>query len=626
MAQLPRISLADVARIAGTVLCPAGSDRWSADSQPTLADISECVYFSPGDGRIWLNDQRMLLLHSRAMGTLRRELIDSLGIDKARGLLTRSGYVSGAHDARLVRERWSDADPSAIFVAGTRLHTLEGVVKVVPVSFSYNPESGRYRGEFLWHNSSEDDEHLDAYGVGTSPACWLELGYAIGYVSTLLGHLVIFREVECRSMGAAVCRVIGQSAELWDDASEDLRYLNAQDFVGSGMLAASVPVATAPGVGPEPAPGPSDGARSAQEERGANESSGPALVGASSAFNAACHLLRRVAPTDATVLFTGESGVGKERFARMLHQISRRQDKPFVAINCAAIPETLVEAELFGVERGAYTGATHSRAGRFELAHEGTLFLDEIGTLSLVAQGKLLRALQEGELERVGSSATRRVNTRAVAATNEDLLQAVREGRFRQDLFFRLNVFPIHLPPLRERRDDIPLLMSHFLKTYAHKHGLAVRGFTPRAIKALLNYSFPGNIRELQNLVERGVILAQEGLLDLSHMFISGETLDQEVLSLAIAGEVGTLAREEGRDEGLEAAAPPSKTLLDLVSAWSQRQHGSVASLPVLEQTLLEEAVERAGGNLSSAARALGITRAQLAYRLQRRAAGNGDH
>ncbi len=610
MAQLPRISLAEVARTTGKVLSPAGSDRWSADSQPTLADISECLYFSPGDGRIWLNDQRMLLLHSRAIGTLRRELIDSLGIDRARGLLTRSGYVSGAHDARLVRERWPDAEPSAIFVAGTRLHTLEGVVKVVPVSFSYEPESGRYQGEFLWHNSSEDDEHLDAYGVGTSPACWLQLGYAIGYVSTLLGHLVIFREVECRAMGAAVCRVIGKSAELWDDASEDLRYLNAQDFVDSGMLAASVPQAA-----PQSGEAESTGAATAPADRDTEDSPGPALVGASSAFNAACHLLQRVAPTDATVLFTGESGVGKERFARMLHQISRRQDKPFIAINCAAIPEMLVEAELFGVERGAYTGATHSRAGRFELAHEGTLFLDEIGTLSLVAQGKLLRALQEGEFERVGSTRTQRVNTRVVAATNEDLQQAVRDGRFRQDLFFRLNVFPIHLPPLRERRDDIPLLMSHFLKSYAHKHGLAVRGFSLRAVKALVNYSFPGNIRELQNLVERGVILAQAGLVDLSHMFISGETLNQEVLSLAIAGEVARLTQEHEAD----APSPQPETLLDLVNHWSQQTRGSRSSLPALEQQLLEEAVARANGNLSSAARTLGITRAQLAYRLQRR-------
>lgn len=609
MAQLPRISLAEVARTTGAVLSPAGTDRWSADSQPTLSDICECLYFSPGDGRIWLNDQRMLLVHSRAMGTLRRELIDSLGLDKARGLLTRSGYVSGAHDARLVRERWPDAEPSAILIAGTRLHTLEGMVKVVPVNFRFDPESGRYEGEFLWHNSSEDDEHLDAYGVGTSPACWLQLGYAIGYVSTLLGHLVLFREVECRAMGAAVCRVIGKSAELWDDASEDLRYLNAQDFVDAGMLAASVPVPPRPSGGTAPPPGTEDAAPEAVGDNPA-----PALVGASSAFNAACHLLRRVAPTDATVLFTGESGVGKERFARMLHQISKRQDKPFIAINCAAIPETLVEAELFGVERGAYTGATHSRAGRFELAHEGTLFLDEIGTLSLVAQGKLLRALQEGEFERVGSSRSLRVNTRVVAATNEDLQQAVRDGRFRQDLFFRLNVFPIHLPPLRERRDDIPLLMSHFLKSYAHRHGLAVRGFSPRAVKALLNYSFPGNIRELQNLVERGVILAQEALVDLPHMFISGETLEQEVLSLAIAGEVGTLTSEAHAS----AASPLPETLLELVNHWGQRMHGGSVSLPELEQRLLAEAVRQANGNLSSAARTLGITRAQLAYRLQR--------
>ena len=615
-----RISLAEMVRSQGSAAAPvqlssASTDRWSVDAHPTLADLSECLFFSPGDGRIWLNDQRMLLIHSRSMGTLRRELIDNLGIDKARGLLTRAGYISGARDAQLVRERWPEADPSTILMAGTRLHTLEGVVKVIPVSFSYDPDSGRYEGEFLWHNSSEADEHLAAYGVATAPSCWQQIGYAIGYVSTLLGHLVIFREVECRAMGTPHCRVIGKSAELWSDAEDDLRYLNAQDFVGSGMLATD---------GESAATGASGLSAEAVEAMEADLTR--ALVGTSSAFNAACHLLNRVAPTDATVLFTGESGVGKERFARMLHQIGRRERQPFVAINCAAIPETLIETELFGVERGAYTGATQSRAGRFELADGGTLFLDEVGTLSLVAQGKLLRVLQEGEFERVGSTRPRKVKVRVVAATNEDLAVAVREGRFRQDLFFRLNVFPIHLPPLRERRDDIPLLMHHFLKFYGQRHAIAVRGFTQRAVQALLNYSFPGNIRELQNLIERGVILAQGHPLDLPHMFISGETLNDEVLSLALQGEgegeTGTLAgRQEERGKKASQLPGPGGSLLETVQQWrSGRQEDDAAlSLPALEQTLITEAIERAGGNLSAAARLLGITRAQLAYRQQKK-------
>ncbi|SEF33650.1 Sigma-54 interaction domain-containing protein [Variovorax sp. NFACC28] len=254
------------------------------------------------------------------------------------------------------------------------------------------------------------------------------------------------------------------------------------------------------------------------------------MVGASAAFNAACHLLHRVAPTTATVLFTSESGVGKEKFASILRSISARRDKPFVAVNCAAIPETLIESGLFGVEPGAYTGAGASRPGRFERAHGGTLFLDEIGTLSYAAQGKLLRTLQECEVERVGGTRSIRVDTRVIAATNVDLRQAVREGRF---------------------RDDVPLLMSHFLQHYGRKHARQVSGFTQAAVKALLNYDYPGNIRELQNLIERAVIVAPEGsLLEVHHLFTSGEALDKNVLSVRsdgrLAGTGGTLLSQAG--------------------------------------------------------------------------------
>jgi transcriptional regulator with PAS, ATPase and Fis domain len=248
-------------------------------------------------------------------------------------------------------------------------------------------------------------------------------------------------------------------------------------------------------------------------------------------------MLERVAPTTAAVLFTGESGTGKELFANNLHTLSPRANKPFVAINCAAIPETLIEAELFGVERGAYTGATNSRAGRFERASGGTLFLDEIGALSLVAQGKLLRAIQEGEIERVGGSNAKSVDVRIVAATNVDLRAEVKARRFREDLFFRLNVFPIDLPPLRERRDDIPLLMEHLLALYSSRHKRRFTGFTRRAVEALLNYNYAGNVRELQNLIERGVIYAEEdGAIDSVHMFRRGEHIRDDVFALGSAG------------------------------------------------------------------------------------------
>ena len=578
-----RISLADLSRLDAGVLLRGNSSQLDYQHSPTLEELTECLCFSPGDGRIWLNDQRMLLIHASSLGTLRRELIDTLGIEAARGLLTRTGYVSGTRDAQLVRQRWPDADPASIFGAGTQLHGLEGVVKVEPVHFEFDTEQGRYEGEFLWHHSSEDDEHIAAYGIGTDPACWLELGYAIGYVSGLVGRLVLFREVECRSMGSRQCRVIGKTAELWPDAEEDLRYLNPQGYTSPAVMSAeqSTVVATT-----------------------AEADNSVKMIGASAAFTAASHALQKVAGTQATVLLTGESGVGKELFATMLHRLSPRSQQPFVAFNCAAIPDNLLESELFGVERGAFTGASHSRAGRFERAHGGTLFLDEIATLSAAGQSKLLRALQEREVERVGGSRAIKVDVRVVAATNEDLRDAVKRGEFREDLFYRLNVFPIPLPPLRERRDDIPLLVSHFFQHYCQLHGRLLRGMTQKATQALLNYDFPGNIRELQNLIERGVIAADEdGLVDIPHLFRNEKIPQSMIFSVNRQGALS------------------NKPQTAAASLWEQLQQlaGDELSMEQLEQRLLQEAVERANGNLAAAARQLGLSRAQLAYRLQKR-------
>jgi two-component system, NtrC family, response regulator HydG len=278
-------------------------------------------------------------------------------------------------------------------------------------------------------------------------------------------------------------------------------------------------------------------------------------------------------------------------------------------VNCAAIPDALVESELFGVERGAFTGASVSRAGRFERADDGTLFLDEIGTLSLVAQGKLLRALQQGEVERIGGSRTIKVDVRVVAATNVDLREEVKAGRFREDLFYRLDVYPIHLPPLRERREDIPLLMSHFLHLYGRTHGRKLAGYTPRAVKALLAYAFPGNIRELQNMVERGVISAGEGgVIDLPHMLRREQLGDAAWFGVGAGGALAPT-----REDGDETAKAPT-LLLDRLA---DPQRGAI-EIDAIERQLVREAVERTGGNLSAAARLLGLSRAQLAYRLRR--------
>jgi DNA-binding NtrC family response regulator len=237
------------------------------------------------------------------------------------------------------------------------------------------------------------------------------------------------------------------------------------------------------------------------------------MIGESEATKGIYAVVERVADTDATVLITGESGTGKELVARTIHFNSRRRDRPLIPINCGAIPEHLLESELFGHERGAFTGASATRIGRFEAAHGGTLFLDEVGEMHPALQVKLLRAIQEREFERVGGSRTIRVDVRLVAATNQDLEQAVKERRFREDLFYRLNVIPIEVPPLRDRRDDIPLLVRHFLEKFNGEKGRRVDGFTDEALALLMAYEWPGNIRELENLIERLVILEGDGTL-----------------------------------------------------------------------------------------------------------------
>ena len=243
---------------------------------------------------------------------------------------------------------------------------------------------------------------------------------------------------------------------------------------------------------------------------------GEALIGESPAFKEVLRQEEVVAPTDATVLLQGETGTGKELLARALHQLSARRDLPFVAVNCAAIPAGLLESELFGHERGAFTGALAQRLGRFELAHQGTLFLDEIGDLPLELQPKLLRAIQEREFERVGSVRTWHVDVRLVAATNRDLAPLADAGQFRADLYYRLHVFPITIPPLRQRVEDIPLLVRHFVSHYARQLRKRIDTVPAEALAALTRYSWPGNVRELQNVIERAVILSPGPVLRLA--------------------------------------------------------------------------------------------------------------
>jgi DNA-binding NtrC family response regulator len=306
------------------------------------------------------------------------------------------------------------------------------------------------------------------------------------------------------------------------------------------------------------------------------------LIGSSPAMQRLYRTIEKVAATDATVLILGESGTGKELVARTLHRSSRRGDRPFVAVNCAAIPDTLIESELFGHERGAFTGAHRRRQGRFEEAAGGTLFLDEIASMPLPLQATLLRVLQERTVTRVGGSGETEVDVRVVAASNRDLPALVAEGAFREDLYYRLNVVPVELPPLRDRRDDIPLLAEAFLEQASARHGREVGPLPPAAIRLLLEHGWPGNVRELANAVERLVLLAEDGR-------ISVEDLPPAI---------------RGRDTGASAGA--------------FRLPAEGVDWNAMEESLLRQALERSGGNRAAAARLLGLGYKAFLYRLEK--------
>lgn len=321
------------------------------------------------------------------------------------------------------------------------------------------------------------------------------------------------------------------------------------------------------------------------------ENASTEILGRSPAITSMLSMIRTVAPTEATVLITGESGTGKELVARALHAQSLRKDEPLVTVNCAALAETLLESELFGHEKGAFTGADKRREGRFKQADRGTLFLDEIGEMPIGVQAKLLRALQQGEIQRVGSDKSEHVDVRVIAATNRDLRKEVEERRFREDLYFRLNVISLEVPPLRQRKEDIPLLAAHFLSHYAERNHKNVKGFSAQCMDMLLHYDWPGNVRELQNAVERAVILC-------TGEYVTGPELPVNIAKLA-------------------AEALPK----------SSEVSSSLAGLPLeeVERRAIEETLRETGDNKSAAARKLGITRATLHKKLRKYGSDKGD-
>ncbi|GGK68756.1 sigma-54-dependent Fis family transcriptional regulator [Amphritea balenae] len=553
--------------------------------RPDSHQLSQQVRFQREDGTVWFGEQRMLLMQLASLANFRKEQILTVGLERAKGFFMRLGYSLGQKDAELIKRLAGNIPDDELFRTGFQLHSLKGSVRVEEQKLEIDKSSQHFYAQLVMHDAYEAEMFISELGLIDGPACWALQGHASSFASELLGQEIIFKEMQCRGCGDSKCLFEGRPAEEWEDYQTYRNYFKSAPIIEELYeLQDQISVL---------------------RHKIDNSSSLGNFIGKSEGFKQVCKLASKASPGKVSVLLLGETGVGKELVAKGLHENSERSENPFIAVNCAAIPPDLIEAELFGVEKGAFTGATQSRPGRFERADKGTIFLDEVIELSPRAQAALLRVLQENELERVGDTKTRTVDVRLVAATNESLLQAVEEGRFRADLYYRLNVYPIIIPPLRERREDIPLLADHFLKKYEAFYNRKTLGLSDLAMKAILNYRWPGNVRELENVIERGLILAE-----------SGETIDAQYLFPSLNIDQGSQIISS---TGALINAPELNSSTDTEdNNWLDQaldQHGSMEKI---EEALLRHTIERAENNVAEAARLLGMTRPTLAYRLKK--------
>jgi DNA-binding NtrC family response regulator len=471
-------------------------------------DLRELLEFDPKGGIIRFAGDRALILDAVALGLLRRTLIETVGDDAARGILTRFGYAHGQRTAITMKKAFPWDSDNEWRIAGGRLHKLQGLVIPAPA------DSSRTQGpapfvEQVWLDSYEAEQHLIHVGRSDVPVCWAQCGFASGYLSYANQREIYCIEVMCRGRGDAVCHMVCKTREDWgDELLPHLPYYEMSS-VDQALEHATRKLKQA-----------ERALRTQRDDlatfRAQAEAEG--ITAKSPAMEKVLELARRVARVDSTVLVTGESGVGKERLARMIHEGSTRAQRALVAINCGAMPENLLESELFGHVKGAFTGASQDRPGLFEEADGGTLFLDEIGEVSPGMQVKLLRVLQEHEVRRVGDNKNRPVDVRVIAATNRNLAEEVKAGRFRQDLYYRLRVIEIAVPPLRERREDIVPLARILLASAAKRTKSKVTSFTTKAVDQLQRYAWPGNVRELENALERATVMATGTRIDVDDL------------------------------------------------------------------------------------------------------------
>lgn len=529
--------------------------------KPSDLQLLELISVDEDAGTIYFKNRRMLFLDADAMGFLRKEMIESLGREQARRLLMRFGYARGYRNALTMRQWFDWKSDEDLWMAGARLHGLEGSVKVKPIHAEIDRENGVCEVAAEWVNSYEAEQHIKHLGLSDIPVCWTLTGYANGYTSAVLGRDMYYLERECIGRGDARCLVKG-TARVDENSSVariamEQKLLKESDF-GKEIERISNERSELKALVEEVE---RRSIELAQKDARVRELESQViylqetknepynvdeLIGTSSEFRKVMTDIDQVAATDASVLIVGETGTGKELIARAIHARSTRKNRPLIVVNCAALPTGLVESELFGHEKGAFTGAVQRKLGKFEIANGTTIFLDEVGELPLETQSKFLRILQQGEFERVGGTQTIKVESRVLSATNQSLEKLVAEGKFRADLFYRLNVFPIRVPPLRERVDDIRLLTNYFAqKSRIRFNKKNISSIDQQSMTRLLQYSWPGNIRELEHVIERAVLLTNGNTLKISLPLSDQEIMGVDSVATGRTPELVTLDERE---------------------------------------------------------------------------------
>ncbi len=523
--------------------------------------LLELLDFAPTEGCIRFGERRMLLWDADAFGNLRDELIKSLGTAEARPILKRFGFANGYRDALSTKSLVDWKSDEEWWLSCPSLQCNEGKVQPEVKHLKVDREECIFEMEVVWDHSYEAEQHTRVRGSSSEPVCWTLTGFASGFATALMGQECIVVETECAAMGAPACRVVGKTRRAWGEGGDLVACDYQAHSLASELQAREVELrhrAEELAVREQEVERMSLGKGAKRSTRSRSPEMERVLT-----------LCESVATSNSIVLISGENGSGKAQMARYLHDESTRADGPFLRINCGALPESLLNSELFGHEPGDLPGTLEQKLGLFERAKGGTLVLEEVGQLSASSQVTLLRALQEHEIWPARATTPRPIDLRLVTTSSRDLQQLSQEGRFRSDLYYQLAAIHMEVPPLRLRPDDILPLARHYLTRSCHRAGLDAKSLSTKAAETLLGHSWPGNLTELENAMDRAVILAgPKSKIELGHL---------------------------------------SPTLRSVRGDFARVQHDQVLSMAEIERRYVLEVLERYQGNRTRTAKALGI-------------------